>query len=516
MPVQKTGSIIIQLDTLSETSLLKRRQQELDSLHQLISKLQGKRDSLKNALNKEYVSARQKVYKASNFRELQKVQLENGVALKTDGRIERILSNVKSFGIGRRPVNYSELTLWNQSITGLNIEYNPKIYVALAAGKIDYGFRDFFGKNTRGSGQSILMGRLGMGDKERKAVILSIFTGNKYSSGSMLADTLPGKVNVIGYSLEGIWNKDGNTGISIELGKTTKPLIGRMNNGDGIKGLFNYSDFTNLGISFKGQTLLKGTATRINGFYRKIGQSFQSFNLYAYSISQTAWHLEVNQPLLKNRIGLLGGLRKNDFANPFAQRTYKTSTVFKSLQVTARVPKWPVVSVGYYPASQLFVMDKDNIMENAYYVLNGSVVYHHSLGRSRILSSVVYNQYSSKGTDTGFIAYGGKSYIASQSIIFHRTQLQGSYTYTDQEQLNYYTLEANGDYSFSSLFKAGVGAKYNKVADGNSYIGSRAFLNFDFKKPGSIQLQYEKSFLPTTKHTLFPMEIGRVSWFKFF
>ncbi len=61
-------------------------------------------------------------------------------------------------------INYSELTAWNVALTGFNIEYNDGIYAALAACKIDYGFRDFLGKNTRQKGQNFLMGRVGVGD----------------------------------------------------------------------------------------------------------------------------------------------------------------------------------------------------------------------------------------------------------------------------------------------------------------------------------------------------------------
>jgi hypothetical protein len=209
-------------------------------------------------------------------------------------------------------------------------------------------------------------------------------------------------------------------------------------------------------------------------------------------------------------------LRRNDFTNPFTEKTFKTSTVFKSFQLNVRVPKWPMLSAGYYPGTQLYIIDRDRIRENAYYIMNASVFHNYSVGNMRMLSSLIYNSYSSKGTDSGFISYKGASYMASQTFIFQKAQLQGSYIYTDQEQMQFCTYEANGDYSLSKIIRIGGGAKYNKVTEGKSYWGSRVLLAIEFGRLGGLQLQYEKSYLPTIYKTLFPIETGRVSWFKHF
>ena len=88
--------------------------------------------------------------------------------------------------------------------------------------------------------------------------------------------------------------------------------------------------------------------------------------------------------------------------------------------------------------------------------------------------------------------------------------------YTDQEQMQFCTLEANADYSFSSLIHVSAGGKYNKVMAGRTYLGGQASIRSDLKQLGTVQLQYEKSFLPTIQQTLFPVEMGRLSWFKTF
>jgi hypothetical protein len=131
-------------------------------------------------------------------------------------------------------------------------------------------------------------------------------------------------------------------------------------------------------------------------------------------------------------------------------------------------------------------------------------------------SSVIYNNYTTKGTDSGFINYSGKNYMLSQSLYFRKLQLQGNLMYTDQQELLFYTMEANADYALKSFLRLGAGVKYNKIITGNSYWGGTGQLMLNIKGMGSLQLQYDKSFLPTIQQTLFPVEIGRLTWFKNF
>ncbi|MBO9205230.1 MULTISPECIES: hypothetical protein [Niastella] len=511
----KVDSLADKVDS-SYFKKFEQRKKELDSLQQRVQALQAKTDSVKNSIQKDVEGVRRKIYKAATIADLNNIESENEVASRKKEGLEKFLGNIKSIGIGRSVINYSELTAWNVSLTGFNLEYNDGIYAALAVGKIDYGFRDFMGKNTRRNGQNFLMGRIGVGDVDRKAVILSAFAGKRYNYGSIVADTANNFTNVVGYAIEGILKKDENTGISVELAKTTIPVSGSLRNNGGMKSLFQFAENANVGVSIKGQTLLPKTDTRISGFYRKTGAQFQSFSLYTINTSQTAWLFGVDQSFFNNKIGVVAALRRNDFSNPFAEKTFKSSTVFKSIQLNVRIPRWPSLSVGYNPGTQLYVIDKERIRENAYCILNASLVHNYKAGNIRMLSSLLYNKYFSKGTDSGFIAYKGINYMASQTLFLSKLQLQGMYMYADQEQMQYYTLDANADYALFNFLKVGAGIKYNKIMGGTTCIGNRAQVGVEVKKLGSLQLHYEKSYLPTIWQTLYPVETGRVSWFKYF
>lgn len=488
----------------------------IDSLEKKISGFTAKADSIRNSAYQEMASINQQITKARNLKQLQKINTDNGVSGDKITKGDKIISGIRSIGIGKSVLNYSELTASNISLTGINMEYNPGIYAAFAAGKIDYGFRDFFGTNKQSPAQNLLIGRLGIGDKDRMAFIVSVFTGRKYTYGSVVNDTVNSYLNVTGYSAEAIIKKNENSWLSVEAAKSTRPITGRPGDTKEFNNLFKLSDKSNQAISIKGNTLIPETQTRLSGFFRKTGQNFQSFSLFSYNTDQTAWLLRADQPFLMNRISLTTMLRRNDFTNPFAEKTFKTTTVFSSAQLNIRFPKWPSISAGYFPGSQLYVINAQRLRENVYYIINGSLLHSYSLFGTKMISSIVYNRYSNKGTDSGFINYSGTNLILSHSLLYRRLQLQGNYIYTSQEQLKFFTLEANGDYSPVPFFRVGAGGKYNRTQSGKVYWGGRAQVFLEIKKMGGLQLQYEKSFLPTIYQTLFPVELGRVSWFKYF
>jgi hypothetical protein len=490
------------------------RRKELDSLAYAVQRLKHKIDSMENKLTTTIAQARQKINKATNPAELVKVGIAYGIGEKQK-KFEKLIAGIRAIGIGRTGLNYSELTAKSISLTGLNLEYNSRVYLALTTGKIDYGFRDFFGKNTRSLKQHLVMGRIGIGNVEKRAIILSLFSGSRINYGAVLNDSATHNILLAGYSLETILRKDENTFLVAELAKSTRPLTGNFGENRELGSLFRFSDHSNIGISVKGQTQIPETATRFSGLFRKTGRNFQSFSLFNYNTDQTAWMIKADQSFLKDKINLAATVRRNDFVNPFTEKSFKTTTVFTSIQLSARIPKGPAINIGYYPGSQLYIIDKNRVRENVYYIMNGSVIHQYKVRGWRMMSSAIYNNYTTKGTDSGFINYRGTNYMFSQSVSSGRLQWQGNFIYTDQQELKFYSLETNTDYAVGKI-RLAAGLKYNRIIDGRAYWGGVGQLVLETKMAGSLQLQYEKTFLPTIQRTLFPVEVGRLNWTKFF
>jgi len=502
----------------SFVKLYQSKKDQLDKLEKSIAALKHQSDSIKNGITQNVAKVKQLIYKAATPKDLEKIAKENNIPQPKKEKLQNFLADVKSLGIGRSMVDYTALTAQNIMLTGVNVEYNPSYYTAFAAGKIDYGFRDFFGKGIKQKNQYLLLGRVGWGNKDKRSVILTVFNGRKNNyAGLLAADSNNNTSPLFGYSVETIIKKNENTFFTVEVAKSTKTKSATVAATD-VKpdNLFKYNDNSNMGINFNAQTVIPETDTKLSGFYRKTGEQFQSFSLFTYNTNQQSWQVRGDQSFLKRKINLTAMLRQNDFTNPLTNKTFKTTTVFKSLLLNVKVPHWPVINAGYYPGTQFYIVDNNTVRENAYYILNGSLLYPYKYRDISMNSSFVYNRYFNQATDSGFVLYKGVNYILSQSLLINKLQVEGSYSYNKQSELNYYTLDANGDYSLKKFLRIGGGVKYNHVLSGQDYWGESVRLSADFKKLGGLQLHYEKSYLPTIQQTLYPVEIGRVSWYKFF
>lgn len=498
------------------TLYFNKKEKQIDSLLKSLEILNKHRDSLKNAAQKNIAVITQQIYKAGDTKELGNIATKNGIDLNKEDRLSKGLGAIRNLSIGRSVLNYTELTAKDITISGLNIEYNPSYYLAFAVGKINYQFRDFYNRNLKTGNQYLLLGRIGTGNPNKRSLILTVFKGRKSTTENIVNNNENASTGIIGYSLESTFKKDENNKISFEVAKSTKPSLDNQLTNKQIEKLWAFSDHSNLGINIKATTIIAVTKTNLSAFYRKTGQSFQSFSLFSFNTDQTAWLARIDQDLFKRKISLTGMLRRNDFTNPFTQKTYKTTTVFKSFILNVRLPKYPTLSIGYFPGTQLFVIDKETIRENAYYLFNSTISYNYFFKKIQMNSLMVYNRYFNKATEAGFIPFKGITYYGMQSFFIEKIQLQTGFAFNSQPGLTYTTTECSIDYSFKQSLKLGVTTKYNKVEGGMGCWGERAQLMVDILGVGRLQFQYEKSYLPDTSHSLLPFEMGRLSWYKYF
>lgn len=504
----KLGKYADKIDTLN--SLLTVQKAKVDSL-------QKKADSLKNSIQLKLAKLKSVLNKTTDFSQVQQLLKEDSLSAFSakEKKIMKLLSAVRNINVGRTNINYTELTTQNVLLTGINIEANTRYYFAVAAGKVDYRFRDFLNKGNDRSGQYLLAARVGIGNIDKKAIVLTMYQGKKSNIISPFADTVNNTIPVLGYSVEAIWNKDAFTGITAEFAKSTKPVSGTQGTWDSKSSLLNFREPENMGISAKAKTRLP-FGTRLNGFFRKTGRSFQSFSMFNYNTDQVAWHLRADQSFWKNKVSLTTMLRRNDFVNPYAERTFKTSTIFTSVNAVVRIPKWPVLSFGYFPGSQLYIENGNVLKENAYYILNGSVMYQYLLKKTSAITSFNYNSYNNMATDSGFITYRGTNYNLSQQIDLGGWQLQAGYTYNNQPMLKFTTLELGSDIKIGKRLSLGACLKYTRGSNIPTYWGERISTQINAGKLGTIQIHYEQSYLPMFTQKLFSVETGRVSYYKSF
>ncbi|MDI9364931.1 MAG: hypothetical protein QM541_08265 [Flavobacterium sp.] len=429
--------------------------------------------------------------------------------LDKNDKFSSLLDNIKSIGIGRSNVDYSDLTVRNLNLTGLQIEYQPNLYYAIAAGRIDYSFRDFFmANNNLMPKQEFYIARLGLVRDNKASLIVSSFAGkkNSYLSNNYMSNYFTG------YSLLTKFFLKDDSYIECEFAKTS-PTLNSINRDKPAK-LFGFSDNSNMAIAAKISLNFDQTHTLLNGNYRKIGYAFQSINLFSNTLNQSAWSLKLEQKLFKNSIKLTAALRKNDFNYPSVTQNFNTNTVFKTLKVDLRQKAF-FLSVGYFPGTQLIKLDSNKIVQNLYYMFNSTGGYTKKIGSFYSSTIVNYNEFINQSSDTGFVYYNGKSFQVNQSFSSNNLVLQAGFTLNKQQTLNYFTIESSVEISKIKWLSVGFGFKYNKIKSGNSYWGGTGNATITIGHWATIRASYDQLFIPSKNNELSKADLGRIILIKY-
>jgi hypothetical protein len=446
---------------------------------------------------------------------------QKGIAKNELTKAERLLLSVNQVGIGRTYVDYSELTVKNISLAGINVEMNPnKFYVAFAAGKVNYRFRDFIIKNNNAlPDQSLYIVRAGIGQKEKNNFIVSFYNGKKDQLNYTSSSTRASVQRVLGISAEVRFVLNENNYIIGEVAKssyninanvqpTSTELVGKAT---------NLKIHTNEAYSIKLFSQHPQTNTKLTAYYKKIGENFQSFNLFPTNINQDAWMVKANQLLWKKRLSLDASVRKNDFVSPIAApATFTSETIFKSFQASVRIPKYPYVSVGYYPSSQLSLMDNQVLVENQYNTFNIIMSHSYQFKQTGMNTNAVFTKFYNTGSDSNFIYYNASSFTVNHSIYLGKFTLQSTMAIIDQQLLNLFTVEQKVGYQFKNTFSLSGSLKWNRLNKAENLFGVGALMNMYIKRLGTLQFNYEKTYLPSYNRTLIPVDIGRMSFFRQF
>jgi hypothetical protein len=433
----------------------------------------------------------------------------------------KTLFALKSFGIGRSIVDYSELSAKNISVSGLQVEYNPKNYFAFAAGVVDYRFRDYIIRNPQQQKQYLALVRFGKGEKEGNHVFFTYYTGRRQlynASTNLQANTIP-NYNLMGITVEARYNINANNYLIAEIAKSSLPYYSLdSTKGRGLfENVIKMNDRTNEAYAAKLVSFIPLTQTNITASYKHMGANFQSFSLFTTGSAQSAWSVRVDQPFFKRRLTVMASVRENDFVNTFTNAAYQSNTILKSIQATLRIKKLPVVSIGYFPSSQLTKLSNNQFTENLFYTLVGSASHFYKIKKIQANSMLVYTQFYNRSSDSGFVYFNTRNLLFSQSFFMGNTSLQSNFSMAANTYYRLYVLEQNFNTSINKWLSLGAGLKYNQQTVFNKvqwgYSG-----NAKIKIPvfGDVQLMMDKGFLPGANRQLVENKMGRLTYFKTF
>lgn len=429
---------------------------------------------------------------------------------------------IQSLSIGRSTANYSELSVKNTSITGVQVEYNPGYYYALAVGKVDYRFRDYIIPSGSRSNQYVALARFGKGMKNGNHVILTYYTGKRQLFNSAISTTTDEPIpayNLAGITIEALYRIHRYTSIIAEVAKSTLPYysVDSLQQKDWMNSVSRFSDRTNEAYALRINSYLPKTKTRLTGNVKYLGANFQSFSTFTSGASQLKWLTRIEQPFFKNKLNLLSSVQQNDYNNPFASAAYKSSSILASVQATLRFRKWPILSVGYYPSYQLTKINNDSYSESRYYTLIGSASYFYRLHDVQLSSYVVYSHFYNHAADSGFVYYNSKNLLVSQAATVGRFSVTLNGSASVNTDYNIYTIENSDQLTINRFVRIGAGVKMIRHTLLSDLLwGYSGNLALTVPKLGEIQLVADKGFIPGLNKQLVQNNMGRLTYSKTF
>ncbi|WP_205511902.1 hypothetical protein [Longitalea arenae] len=509
-------------DTTDINILYTRRKQQADSLRTRVIALQHMIKAAKGKSQAAVNKVLRDIEQAKNPARLKEIMQDNHISDTVLPRGYKTLMAIRSFGIGRSVVNYSELSAKNISVNGFQAEYNPDAYYAVATGSVDYRFRDFIVKGPKQSGQYLTVLRYGRGLKDGNNIIFTWFGGRRqlYNSGTVDSQQVQTPSSgLMGFTLEGTYRLTKNILVTAEVAKSSYPVYAKdsSHNNSLPAQMLEMSNRHNEAYSLKADAFFPKTETTVRGTFKRLGANFQSFSTFTDGSAQTAWSAHVQQLFFRRQLTMVVGANTNDFSNPFIGSQYKSTTVFKSIQATWRRNRWPVLSAGYFPSSQITKLGDGQYQENLFYTLTGNVTHTYKMRQLMMNSALVYTQFYNRSSDSGFVYFNTKNLLLSQSAFFQQLTLQANAAAALNQDYRLYTLEGRALYNINKYLSLGAGLKYNHQTQFNiEQLGYSAETTVQLPKLGQIQFSAEKGFIPGMNKQLVPNNTGRATYFKTF
>jgi hypothetical protein len=473
--------------------------QQLDSLQKLLNNITAKGKAIDAALRGDLSNV---------FSPTQLIELLRKENIKLPPAVKHLLA-LRRFSIGRSQLNYSELTARNINLNGINIEYNSGIYFALAAGTVDYRFRDFIVSRTNHQPQFYYLARIGVGRLENNFIILSAYKGRKQSFLQQSSSAGSRSLNIYGISAEAKYRINKHSYI---IGEVAESVSSGLNYYDLPKSpsLFSWNDKTNKAYSLKVYSSFPKLQARVEGLYRYTGAFFQSFDRFQSNSQQQYWYVKLEKQFWKKQLRITASIRNNEYTNPYIIQQYSSNMIFKSMQVTFRKRKWPVLSAGYMPSSQLTKID-GQLTENRFHTLNLIGYHQYKIGGQSLMSTVTYNRFYNNAADTSFLYFNAVNFYMQHQLFFRHFTAGIGATHTRNPGFELNVLEESLQFTIRKNINLSAGIKINNYNRIETKVGSWIRLSGRVMKAGWLQLYFDNGFIPSNNARLVKNQLLTVS-----
>lgn len=445
--------------------------------------------------------------KIAQIKNLQKINSDPAAVLKMAAKIleetkpgfklpsiyTRLL-DIRQFAVGRSRLDYSELTGKNINLKGVNFEYSSnRVYAAFAAGGIDYRYRDFGLPLYNAAKQFMYMVRLGKGRPEHNHFYVTLYKGQRQLTPSYsFSNNPPAVASVTGVSAEIKYVIKNNTTIVAEAAESAAPDFRTQ---PVTKAKFRFTDSRSQALFVSIRSYFPKTNSKIDAFYKYTGANFQSFGSYVTNNTLTAWQFKLDQSFLKRRIRVTGYLRQNVFSNPYIPQRYDSKTIFKSVSLTYKERRRPVISAGFMPVSQLIKLD-NQIFETQFNSLSASAFHQYKINSITAASTLMVNRFYNNTNDTGFAYYNAVNIFFNQLFTFSRFSLTAAVNHMTNRDYELSVLNGGIAIPFGRQNQVSFGFKVNNFNKELSKTGSYGCLQLNMKKFGMLTATYDIGYVP--------------------
>ena len=435
-------------------------------------------------------------------------------------RVKQLMA-IKRFSIGRSMVDYSELSAKNISVTGVNAAYNDRFYYAVAAGTVDYRYRDFIVNRSHAPQQWLTLVRAGIGKKEANSLILTAYRGSKEAPG-FAGNNVPLSNPVLGITIEGRFYVNKHNYIIAEIAKSSYPkyaplqnLPARQHGNNRSAKVSAFSDRSNEAYSIQLFSSIPSTATRMYGQYKRMGLNFQSFTVFNYNAQYSAWQLRADQYFFKRTLFVTASVKNNEYNSPYTIYNYKSNAIFKSIQATLRMKKWPLISAGYMPSSQLNIVGSE-VMETRFNMIMATASYVYRVKQYYMHVSAMYSKFFNDAGQQKFVYYNASTWMINHSIAGRGYTFNSMLSLSYSQDYKLVTADEGIQYTISKWLKAGGGLKLNGMNGQPPKSGYYGNAQMQLNTLGAVNILFDRGFLPGMSQTLLPNDMFRIIYFKTF
>jgi len=342
-------------------------------------------------------------------------------------------------------------------------------------------------------------------------VYLTGFRGKK----QLLSSSTSNQVfDVYGLSFESQALVAKNHRITVEISQSVSPTL--ISNSIGTeKPTFDLKDKKNKAYSLRLNSLISKTNSKFDVFYQFRGINYQSFTSYYSNASLNSWYFKGSQYLLKRKLHILVSVVKNSFENPNNFIRYSGNTVLKNVSLTIRNHKFPSLSFGYLPSSQLSDID-GVIYENYFQTLTFTGTHSYNLGMVKAHSLLSYNRFYNSSKDSGFIYFNAKNLFINQSLQFLSYAATINVAISSNTSYTLTTLDGSVNANVFKNSQVGLGVKINQLNDHDLRVGVYGNERIIIPKLGEFNISIEKSYLPGFYGNLVRNDLYTIGYTRFF